>query len=125
MQGVVGRDAEFEISGALLRRGHDIPSMVASLADRLERALPDHVVTRRAMFRRHLRELVVQLDPTWFRIDVRGHRATTWIDHIVRGVCVRSEDVSVDDWFDRLAAALEAEATRSTEIRLALEEALG
>jgi hypothetical protein len=83
---VVGRDAEFEISGALLRRGHDIPSMVASLADRLERALPNHVV---------------------------------------RGVCVRSEDVSIDDWFDRLAAALEAEATRSTQIRLALEEALG
>ena len=66
----------------------------------------------------------MKLDPTWFRIQLHGHRAIPWIDHVVRGVCVRSEDVALDDWLDRLAAALETEATRSTQLRLALEEAL-
>lgn len=119
-----GDGTEFEISAALLRRGADIPHMVASLADRLERALPDHVEVERSVLGRKLRHLVVKVDPTWFRIEVHGHRATAWVDHVVRGVCVRSEHVVVDDWLERLAHALAAEATRSTEMRLALEEAL-
>ena len=121
---MTGDGTEFEISAALLRRGGDIPEMVARLADRLERALPDHVEVRRGMLGRGVKELVVRLDPNWFRVDVHGHRATAWVDHVVRGVCVRSEDVVVDDWLERLAGALAAEATRSTETRIALEEAL-
>ncbi len=119
-----GGDHGFEISGALLRRGRDIPAMVESLADRLERALPDHVATRRGALGRHVKELVVRLDPVWFRIEVHGHRAGAWLDHVVRGVCISSDDVPFDDWLDRLAAALAAEATRSTQVRLALEDAL-
>lgn len=50
---------------------------------------------------------------------------TAWLDHIVRGVCVRSDEVPFDDWLDRLAEALAKEARQSTEVRLALEDALG
>jgi hypothetical protein len=32
--------------------------------------------------------------------------------------------VTFDDWFDRLVVALEQEANRSTDLRLALEDAL-
>lgn len=117
-------EGELEVSAALLRRGRDIPDMVGNLADRLERAIPDHVDVERRPFRRHLRTLTVKLDPRWFRIELHGHRARAWVDHVVRGVCVRSDDVSFDAWLDGLAQALEAEALRSADIRLALEDAL-
>ena len=117
-------DLEFDISAALLRHGRDIPHIVASLADRLEQALPDHVDVERAAFRRHVRQVTVRLDPTWFRIELHGHRAVAWVDHVVRGVQIRSDDVDVDTWLDQLAAALSKEAARSTAVRLALENAL-
>jgi len=40
------------------------------------------------------------------------------------GFASAQKDVVLDDWLERLAAALAAEATRSTETRIALEEAL-
>jgi hypothetical protein len=39
-------------------------------------------------------------------------------------VCIRSDEVSVDDRRDRLAAALTKEAQRSVEVRLVLEAVL-
>jgi hypothetical protein len=120
----VAGDGELEVSAALLGRGRDIPDMVGNLADRLERAIPDHLVVERRPFRRHVKSLTVKLDPQWFRIDLHGHRALAWVDHVVRGVCVRSDDVTFDAWLDGLARALEAEALRSAEVRLALEDAL-
>jgi hypothetical protein len=117
-------DAEFEAFAALLRRGRDIPEMVGQLAERLGRALPDHVDSERGGMRRRVRAVVVRLNPVQFRVELHGHLATAWVDHIVRGVCVRSDEVSFDDWLDRLGAALTKEATQSTEVRLALEEAL-
>lgn len=97
--------------------------MVRTLATRLERALPDHVEFRAGLLGRPTR-LAVKLEPQSFRVEVHGHRTKTWIDHIVRDVCVRSDDVDIDLWFGKLAQALEHEAERSTVIRLALEAAL-
>jgi hypothetical protein len=119
-----GDAAEFAALAALLRRGRDIPAMAAELAERLSRAIPEQVSVDHRGLRRRLGEFVVAFDPERFRIEVRGHRVAAWVDHVVRGVCVRSEEIDFDAWLDRLTTALDAEATRSTEIRLALEEAL-
>ncbi len=121
----VAGDAEFDAFAALLRRGRDVPDMVGHLAERLERALPDQVEVERAGLRRHVRSLAVRFNPMQFRVELHGHRVTAWLDHIVRGVCVRSDEVPFDDWLDRLAEALAKEARQSTEVRLALEDALG
>lgn len=115
---------DFDAFAALLRRGRDIPEMVSNLADRLERAIPSQVETERGGLRRRVRSVVVAFDPERFRLEMHGHRAVPWVDHVVRGVCVRSEGVGFDSWLDRLAAALAKEARRSTDIRLALEDAL-
>jgi hypothetical protein len=120
----VDESAEFEAFAALLRRGRDAPTMLRHLAERLETALPDQVEVRRGGLRRSLRELVVRFEPEQLRIEIRGHRVAPKIDHVVRGVCVRTVDVDVDRWLDTLARALAHEATKSTELRLALEEAL-
>lgn len=117
-------DAEFDAFAALLRRGRDIPDMVGRLAERLGRALPDQVEVDRGGLRRRVRSVVVRFNPTQFRVELHGHRAVAWIDHIVRGVCVRSDEVPLDDWLDGLAEALAREAQQSTETRLALEDAL-
>jgi hypothetical protein len=119
----VSEDGDFEVSAALLRRGHDIPAMVSSLSDRLKGALPDHVEATRSRLRR-ASTLVVRLNPESFRLELHGRNAAPWIDHVVRGVCVRSEEIDFDTWLARLAAALDQEARRNTAIRLALEDAL-
>lgn len=117
-------DLELGAFAALLRRGRDVPDMVGRLAERLEKALPEQVDAKRAGLRRRVRSVVVRFNAAQFRVELRGHHATAWVDHVVRGVCVRSDEVPFDDWLDRLAAALAEEAERSTELRLALESAL-
>lgn len=119
----MARDEEFDVFAALLRRGSDIPAMVAGMAERLERALPDQVTTTRGGLRRQVRSVVVRFNLGQLRIELQGHRAHAWVDHVVRGVCVRSDEMEFDDWLDR-AQALADEARRSTDVRLALEDAL-
>jgi hypothetical protein len=119
-----GGDPEFAAFAALLRRGRDIPGMIEELGERLARAIPDQVTIERHGLRRHVEQFVVAFEPERFRVQLHGHRVAAWVDHVVRDVCVRSEEISVDAWLERLTAALDIEATRSTEIRLALEEAL-
>ncbi len=120
----MGDDGDFEAFAALLRRGRDVPETVSDLAERLERALPGHVEISRGGVRRRIRGLSVRFAPEQFRIELHGHRPVSLIDHVVRGVCVRTEDTDFDDWLDRLAKALAEEATKSTAVRLALEDAL-
>jgi hypothetical protein len=119
----VASNGSFEVSAELLRRGHDVVTMVCSLGERLEKALPEHVQFRAGRFGRKT-FLAVELSSRRFRLEIKGQRATAWIDHIVRDVVVRSDDVAIDTWFDELAGALETEAERSTTVRLALEESL-
>ena len=66
----------FEVSAALLRRGEDIPAMVSSLAERLERALPDHVEVARRKFGRGI-TIVATLNPHTYRLELRGKTGQT------------------------------------------------
>ncbi len=117
--------ADFEAFAALLRRGRDVPEMVGNLAERLEQALPDQVDIKRSGLRRRVDELVVNFRQRHFRVEVHGHGAVGWVDHVVRGINVRSDEVDFDEWLRELALALAEEATESTQVRLALQAALG
>lgn len=97
--------------------------MVESLGDRLVAALPDHVTFQRGRLSRRL-ALAVDLGALRFRLELTGQRPETWTDHIVRDVCVRSDEIDLDAWLAALADALEQEAERSVTVRLALQEAL-
>jgi hypothetical protein len=119
----VPSDGGFEVSLELLRRGHSVKAMVELLGRRLERALPSHVDYRSSRFGRKA-SLVVKLIPQQFRLEVSGHRASAWVDHIVRDVRVRSDEMHMDEWIAALARSLEREAERSTSVRIALEDAL-
>jgi len=117
---------DFDVSAALLRHGRDTPALLTGLADRLTRALPDRVTVRRGglLRGRAVHSVTVDMADARFRIELEGRRPAAWVDAVVRGVCIKSVELSVDEWLDRLAAALSDEAHRSVEMRLALREAL-
>jgi hypothetical protein len=117
---------DYLVSAALLRRGQDAPTLVADLAARLERALPDHVTVRRTGWgrRKQVRSLTIDLAPDRFRIEVENSGPVPWIDQIVRGICLRSDEVTMDNWLDRLAQTLNKEAKKSLDNRLAIQDAL-
>lgn len=98
--------------------------MLRRLADRLEEALPDHVEVERGGLRRAVRSMTVRLEPEQLRIDIKGSRLAPILEHVVRGVCVRTQEITIDEWLEKLGRGLAKEAMRSTEIRVALEEAL-
>lgn len=85
--------------------------------------MPDRVDFERSRLRSKT-TLAVRCGNETFRIRMHGRHTEVSVDHIVRDVCLRSEHVGFDDWFDRLVVALEREAERSTELRLAIEDAL-
>lgn len=115
------------VSAALLGRGQDSSSLVADLAARFERALPTHVKVEWSGWgkRRKVKSLTITMDQERFRMQVHNGSLSAWIDQVVRGVCLRSDEVDMDGWLDRLAATLSREAKKSVETRLAIEDALG
>lgn len=121
----MGDGLEVEGWAALLRRAGEVSQIVERLADRLEAALPGRVSVERSgrLHGRRLRSLAVELGDDRLRMEVDGLRCRALLDHIVRGVCLRSDELTADEWIDRLAALLAEEAERSTQVRLALEAA--
>lgn len=117
---------DYLVSAALLARGQANNALVADLASRFQRSLPAYVKVKRKGWRKRkqVKALSIDLGPERFRIenDPRGPRA--WIDHIVRGICLKSEPLDVETWLAQLANALSQEATKSVEARLAIQDFL-
>ena len=114
------------VSAALLGRGQDSADLVAGLADRLERALPRRVTVDRHGWGkgRKVKSLTVELDQETFRLQVDRREVSCWIDQIVREIRLRSEQIDMEGWLERLAVGLSREAKKSVENRLAIEDAL-
>jgi hypothetical protein len=117
---------DYLVSAALLGRGQDTVTLVADLAARFERSLPNYAKVERSGWGRHkgVKTLTITLESERFRIEVDRRGPHPWIDHIVRGICLKSDQVVMDEWLDRLAATLNNEATKSVDTRLAIEDAL-
>jgi hypothetical protein len=122
----MAEDADFEAFAVLVNRSRDIPDLVGQLGERLERALPDQVeVTRAGVFGgRRVKRLSVTFHHERLSLELKGSRPHPTVDHVVHGVCLKSEPVDFDTWLTRLREGLAAEAESSTTIRLALEDAL-
>ena len=122
----MGVDGEFDAFAVLVRRSADLRDLVESLADRLGRALPDQVAVERSglLSGRHLERLSIDFGARRLVLRVTSGRPAALVEHVVREVCVRTDEVTIDEWLEQLGAALEREAAASTTVRLALEEAL-
>lgn len=126
------RSEDFDLNAALLRSdGEDLTTSVEVLASKLEQALPGRTKVTRSgggllgKGRKHVRELLVVLGDTSYRLDVDGPRIEGFRQREVGGVAIKKETLDAPTWVSELVEALRAEAERSADLRNALGLLLG
>lgn len=119
--------SEFDLLAASLRADMaDLPAWVGALSVKLTAALPGQVIAHRSgLFGNGPVDMIsVDLD-SWryqLRLDhghMHGERA-----HLVRGIVLKSEPLSLDAWIDALSLALAERAATSARERAAIRRLL-
>lgn len=130
MSDEIGQPMQTEIYAASLRADkRDLKTFLDVLAIKLEGSLPDHTKVARhgSIFSREkpVKEIVVSIGEYQYRIgrEKQGFLMTTRA-HIVRGIILKTEQTSVDQWIDELSEGLAQLASHSAESRAALERFL-
>lgn len=124
----MAEEDDFDLQAALLRRdGQDLASSVEVLANKLEEALPGRTTVTRSgggilgKGHKRVREVLVVLGDTSYRLDVDGERIEGFRQREVGGIAIKKEALDAGSWIDALSAALRDEAQRSADLRNALE----
>lgn len=120
----------FEIVASSLRADlSDTKAFLGALAEKLGGALPAlcQVERRGGLFskEKHVSRVTIELGEHRYAIehgDRGGLRASR--AKIVRGISLKTDEMSVDSWIDELAKDLSAHAARNSQARLALERLL-
>jgi hypothetical protein len=121
---------KIELLAASLRADYtDTQAFLEALAVKLQGSLPDHTTVKRqgSLFSREhpVKEITVVLGGNRYRINWEGHgpplaqRMT-----VVRGIVLKTEQISVDQWIEELARALAAFATQNANAYAALNRFL-
>jgi hypothetical protein len=120
-----GDGLDLSVLIALLRKTGEAAAPLGELGEMLERALPDRVcINRRGVLRRTVESLEVEMDDARFRLAADRHRLChAFIDRVVRGVVLRTDEVDLEAWFDALGTAMfeiaeHNVATRDTLMRM-------
>lgn len=119
----------FDLLAASLRAdASELGTFVTVLGGKLLDALPENTVCERERKRRlgrggdeRITRIEVSLDDLRFELDDSGKRLETRISHVVRGMRLKSDDVRLDEWIERLSRQLAATAERSAKSREAIE----
>jgi len=119
-----------ELFAASLRADKtDLKTFLDALAVKLEGSLPDYTrVTRQGSFfsrERSVKNIVVSLGEYQYRIgrEKQGFLISV-CEHVVRGIVLKTEQTTVDQWIDDLSEALAQLASQSAHSRAALERFL-
>ena len=107
----------------------ELKTFLDALAIKLEGSLPDHTrVTRQGNFfsrERPVKEIVVSLGEYQYRIGKEKHGFLIAVrEHMVRGIVLKTEQATVDQWINELSEALAQLASHSAQSRAALERFL-
>ena len=107
----------------------ELKTFLDALAIKLEGSLPDHTrVTRQGSFfsqERPVKEIVVSLGEYQYRIGKEKHGFLIAVrEHMVRGIVLKTEQATVDQWINELSQALAQLASHSAQSRAALERFL-
>jgi hypothetical protein len=121
-------DLSFDLLAASLRAdASELGTFVTVLGAKLVDALPDHVVCERERKRflgkgtpDRIIKIEVTLDDLRFELDDSGKLLETRISHVVRGMRLKSDDVAIDEWIERLSRKLAETAERSAKSRDAI-----
>ena len=115
---------DLDVAAAMLRADTaDVDNLLDVLGDKLERILGRRVqVQRESGFRRSKRVAKIVVDAGGKRLEAsRGRAGATFGEvHAVRGITLRTTEISAEDWLDRLVELVKAEAGRSGDVRAAL-----
>lgn len=122
--------SDFELLAASLRADSgDITAFTEALAVKLSGALPGQTVVERKggllSREKRVRRMTVDLGDQRYDLEVAGSRITPRVCRVVRGIVLKTDEVSLEQWIDDLSRRLAQEAEHSEQARLALERLLG
>lgn len=130
MSDEIGQPMWTELYAASLRADKDdLKTFLEVLAVKLEGSLPDYTrVTRQGNIfsrERPVKEIEVSLGEYQYRIgkEKQGF-LIAFRGHVVRGIQLKTEQVSVEQWIDELSEALAQLASHSAQSRDALQRFL-
>ncbi len=116
----------FDMLAASIRAdASDVGSFLNVLGRKLAGALPEQVELEHE--RKRFREtdavsrVVVTLEDLRFELEKANGRFVAMISHVVRGMRLKSDEVGVDEWIDRLSQQLAKAAEKSSRARAAIE----
>lgn len=119
--------AAFDLLAASLRAdATDLRAFVEALATKLELSFPERCRIERTglLGKKHVRRISVELGERRYELDNDDGVAAARRCSVVRGISLKSEELSLEEWIDELAAQLVAEADRSERGRDALQRLL-
>jgi hypothetical protein len=117
------------LAASLRASSSDLTVFVEVLADKLAAALPGRVDVARRSTRflgkqKRVERLQCDLGGQRFLLEARDGVVETRRATAVRGVVLKTEELSLSEWLDGLARELANEARTSEQARLALQQLL-
>jgi len=130
MENLPGGPLQMEMLAASLRADStDNRAFLEALAAKLSGSLPNQttVIRHSSIFSREhpVKEIAVTMGDYQYRIGrEKQGPIMTQRAKVVRGIVLKTEQISMDQWIDELAGALAHEAEHSAQARIALERFL-
>ena len=130
MENLPGEPLQMEMLAASLRADStDNRAFLEALAAKLSGSLPNQTIVIRhsSIFSRDhpVKEIAVTMGDYQYRIGrEKQGPIMTQRAKVVRGIVLKTEQISMDQWIDELAGALAHEAEHSAQARIALERFL-
>lgn len=127
--GVIATDDIEVIAAALRADSADLDVFLEVTATKFEDALPDQTAVKRYGWLHSRRGKVERIDITiaeWTYSLSRIHRGVQGhVTHVVHGIKLATNEVSLDEWLQSLSAALARYADEQARGRQALQRLLG
>jgi hypothetical protein len=127
--GALGARSDFDLLAASLRAdARDLEAFVEALATKLEGSFPERVRVERKGGRlggrRRVEGLAVDLDEHRYELQRERADVSCRRRKVVRGIVLKNEDLSLEEWIDELSAALARTAGETERGREALQRLL-
>lgn len=101
-------------------------AFVQALAAKLEASFPQHVRVRRGghFGDKRVRRIEVELGESRFELESDRDEVACSRRAVVRGISLKTEELQLEEWIDRMSAELVSVAEQSERGRAALEQLL-
>ena len=123
-------DEDIDLIAAALRAdGADLDVFLEVTAKKFEDALPDHTTVKRYGWlharRGKVEQLEITIDEWIYSLRHVHHGVHGYLTHVVHGIKLATNEVSLDEWLRALSAALARFADHQARGRDALQRLLG